>query len=134
MTTEQSAVLPTIIITDSAAEKIFELLQAEKNPALKLRVFVEESNCQGVQFGFYFDETISEGDVVIERQLMLHPDKPMITLLVDKVSVVSLNGAELDYIKGSEEGSDGEHFLMRNVKKLHSCGGCGGGACGEHQH
>ena len=48
-----------IIFTDSAANKVAELVAEEGNPDLKLRVFVQGGGCSGFQYGFTFDEIVS---------------------------------------------------------------------------
>lgn len=42
-----------IIFTDSAAEKVAQLIEEEGNPDLKLRVFVQGGGCSG------FESTVS---------------------------------------------------------------------------
>ena len=46
--------------TDSAANKVRELIDEEGNPNLKLRVFVQGGGCSGFQYGFTFDEDMAE--------------------------------------------------------------------------
>ncbi len=41
-------VLP-LVFSDSAANKVKELIEEEGNPALKLRVFVTGGGCSGLQ-------------------------------------------------------------------------------------
>jgi iron-sulfur cluster insertion protein len=38
-----------IVFTDSAANKVAQLIQEEGNPDLKLRVFVQGGGCSGFQ-------------------------------------------------------------------------------------
>ena len=45
-----------MVFTDSAANKVRELIEEEGNPDLKLRVFVSGGGCSGFQYGFTFDE------------------------------------------------------------------------------
>ena len=66
MTSEVEMALP-INFSDSAANKVKELIAEEKNPALKLRVYVTGGGCSGFQYGFTFDEKVNEGDTVIEK-------------------------------------------------------------------
>ena len=47
-----------IIFTDSAANKVCELIKEEDNTSLKLRVFISGGGCSGFQYGFTFDEKI----------------------------------------------------------------------------
>ncbi|HSQ56756.1 MAG TPA: hypothetical protein VLM40_13530, partial [Gemmata sp.] len=49
-----------LVFTDSAANKVRELIEEEGNPGLKLRVFVTGGGCSGFQYGFTFDEEVAE--------------------------------------------------------------------------
>jgi len=101
-----------LLFTDAAAAKVKELVEEENKDALMLRVFISGGGCSGFQYGFTFDERISEGDTVIERN--------GIKLLVDPMSVQYLMGAEIDY----KEGLDGAQFVIRNPNASTTCG-CG---------
>ena len=71
--------LPTpLIFTDSAANKVKELIDEEGNPALKLRVFVTGGGCSGFQYGFTFDEDVSDDDTTMQKN--------GVTLLIDAMS------------------------------------------------
>ena len=106
------SVPPPLIFTDSAATKVGELIKEEQNPSLKLRVFVQGGGCSGFQYGFTFDENVTDGDQAIE--------KDGVTLLVDPMSFQYLMGAEIDYSTGIE----GEQFVIRNPNASTTCG-CG---------
>lgn len=101
-----------VIFTDSAASKVRELIQDEGNPALKLRIYITGGGCSGFQYGFTFDESVNEGDTVVE--------KAGVSLLIDPMSYQYLNGAEIDY----SEGLEGSHFVIRNPNASTTCG-CG---------
>ena len=101
-----------VIFTDSAAAKVRDLIEEEGNAALKLRVFISGGGCSGFQYGFSFDETVNEGDTVVE--------KAGVVLLVDPMSYQYLVGAEIDYTEGLE----GAHFVIRNPNATTTCG-CG---------
>ena len=51
-----------ITITESAKEKILDIIAEENNPAIKLRVFVQGGGCSGMQYGFTLDEMANEDD------------------------------------------------------------------------
>jgi iron-sulfur cluster insertion protein len=105
--------LPTpLIFTDSAANKVKELIDEEGNPALKLRVFVTGGGCSGFQYGFTFDEDVSEDDTTMEKN--------GVTLLIDAMSYQYLSGAEIDY----QEGIEGQQFVIKNPNATSNCG-CG---------
>ena len=101
-----------LIFTDSAANKVRDLIQEEGNPELKLRVFVTGGGCSGFQYGFTFDETANEDDSVMVKN--------GVTLLIDPMSYQYLVGAEIDYTEGLE----GSQFVIKNPNATSTCG-CG---------
>ncbi len=101
-----------LIFTDAAATKVRELILAEGNDALKLRVYITGGGCSGFQYGFTFDEQINEGDTAVENA--------GVTLLIDPMSYQYLVGAEIDYTEGLE----GAQFVIRNPNATTTCG-CG---------
>ena len=101
-----------LVFTDSAANKVRELLDEENNDSLKLRVYVAGGGCSGFQYGFTFDDNVEDGDTAME--------KTGVTLLVDPMSVQYLEGAEIDYVEGIE----GAQFVIRNPNATTTCG-CG---------
>jgi iron-sulfur cluster insertion protein len=107
--TEEPAAL---IFTDAAARKVGDLIRAEENPKLMLRVYVQGGGCSGLSYGFEFDESLQDGDICVENQ--------GVRLLVDPMSVQYLMGAEIDY----REGLEGAQFVIRNPNATTTCG-CG---------
>ncbi len=101
-----------VLFTDSAATKVKQLIDEEGNASLKLRVFVSGGGCSGFQYGFTFDESITEGDTKVEKN--------GVTLLIDPMSFQYLIGAEIDYTEGLE----GAQFVIRNPNATTTCG-CG---------
>ncbi|WP_018142086.1 MULTISPECIES: iron-sulfur cluster insertion protein ErpA [unclassified Thioalkalivibrio] len=101
-----------LIFTDAAATKVKGLIEEENNDNLKLRVFVSGGGCSGFQYGFTFDETVGDGDTVVENG--------GVTLLIDPMSFQYLAGAEIDY----SEGLEGAQFVIRNPNATTTCG-CG---------
>ena len=57
-----------LVFTESAANKVKELIEEEGNPGLKLRVFVTGGGCSGFQYGFTFDEEVNEDEQREARQ------------------------------------------------------------------
>ncbi len=98
--------------TDAAVAKVKELIEDEGNDNLMLRVFISGGGCSGFQYGFTFDENITDGDAVINRD--------GVRLLIDPMSVQYLMGAEIDYTEGLE----GAQFVIRNPNAATTCG-CG---------
>ena len=101
-----------LVFTDAAANKVKQLIDEEGNANLKLRVFVQGGGCSGFQYGFTFDEDISEEDTRME--------KGGVTLLIDPMSLQYLAGAEIDY----QQGVQGEQFVIKNPSAKSTCG-CG---------
>jgi len=101
-----------LLFTDAAVAKVRELVEEEANDALMLRVFISGGGCSGFQYGFTFDEKMTDGDTVIERG--------GVRLLIDPMSIQYLTGAEIDYTEGLE----GAQFVIRNPNASTTCG-CG---------
>jgi iron-sulfur cluster insertion protein len=101
-----------IEFTDSAANKVRQLIEEEGNSDLKLRVYVMGGGCSGFQYGFKFDEQKTEGDTVVE--------KAGVTMVVDPMSLQYLLGAKVDYVENLE----GSRFVIDNPNASTTCG-CG---------
>ncbi len=112
MSSAQVQTASPMVFSDSAAAKVKDLIEEEKNPDLKLRVYVSGGGCSGFQYGFSFDETINEGDTTVE--------KDGVSLLVDPMSFQYLVGAEIDYVDDLQ----GARFIIRNPNASTTCG-CG---------
>ena len=101
-----------IVFTDSAAEKVAQLIEEEGNADLKLRVFVQGGGCSGFQYGFTFDEIKNDDDTVMEKN--------GVQLLIDSMSYQYLVGAEIDY----KDDLEGAQFVIKNPNATSTCG-CG---------
>ncbi len=101
-----------LVFTDSAANKVLELLREEDDSEQMLRVFVTGGGCSGFQYGFKFEKQAEEDDTLVVKN--------GVTLLVDPMSVQYLIGAEIDY----KESLEGAQFVIRNPNATTSCG-CG---------
>jgi iron-sulfur cluster insertion protein len=110
--TEDEDMPDPLLFTDEAAAKVKSLIEEEDNDSLMLRVFVSGGGCSGFQYGFTFDESITEGDTVVE--------KDGVKLLIDPMSFQYLVGGEIDYTEGLE----GAQFVIRNPNATTTCG-CG---------
>jgi iron-sulfur cluster insertion protein len=112
ITTSNAPAMPGIVFTNAAARKVQELILEERNPELKLRVYISGGGCSGFQYGFSFDEEQSEDDLAVKND--------GVTLLVDPLSLQYLLGAEVDY----SESLQGAQFVIRNPNASTTCG-CG---------
>jgi iron-sulfur cluster assembly protein/iron-sulfur cluster insertion protein len=101
-----------ITLTDTAVSKVKELLDAEGEPELALRVAVRPGGCSGFQYEMYFD-----GDVATDDNLATFGN---VKVLVDPASAQLLQGATLDYKNGLQDSG----FHITNPNATRSCG-CG---------
>lgn len=99
-------------ITDSAKEKIVDLLREENDPSLKLRTFVQGGGCSGFQYGFTFDNEQNDDDFEF--------DIGDYKMLVDAMSMQYMTGAVIDY----KEDIMGSSFSIKNPNAQTTCG-CG---------
>jgi iron-sulfur cluster insertion protein len=101
-----------IDITESAKNKIKDLLYEEGNPNLSLRTFVQGGGCSGFSYGFTFDEIKNEDDFEIPLDEF--------KVLIDAISMQYLQGASIDY----KEELMGSQFVIKNPNAQSTCG-CG---------
>ena len=100
-----------ITITDTASEKIQELIREEQD-VLGLRVYVKGGGCSGYQYGMSFETNMSDDDTMIE--------KDNVKVIVDFQSAPLLSGAEVDYVDSLQ----GSGFAVKNPNAKNTCG-CG---------
>jgi iron-sulfur cluster assembly protein/iron-sulfur cluster insertion protein len=101
-----------ITLTDSAAKKVKELVEAEGNSELALRVAVRPGGCSGFSYEMFFDSDFADDDQKVEFS--------GVKVVVDSASLQYLNGASLDY----KEGLMGAGFTINNPNTTRTCG-CG---------
>ena len=101
-----------ITITNSAKEKIQDILAEENNPKLKLRMFVQGGGCAGFSYNFMLDTEQNEDDWEIEVNST--------SVLIDSMSIQYVEGAEIDY----QEDLLGSQFKITNPSAVSTCG-CG---------
>src|SRR5438105_15082365 len=99
-------------LTDAATAKVRELLDAEGDPALALRVAVRPGGCSGYSYEMFFDSDIADDDITSEFGT--------VKVVVDPSSAQLLHGASLDY----KDGLQGAGFSINNPNASRSCG-CG---------
>lgn len=102
----------TVNLTDTAVDKVRELIAAEDDAALALRMAVRPGGCSGFSYEMYFDSQIDSQDLVEEFS--------DVKVVVDPQSAEMVRGATLDY----KEGLMGAGFAIDNPNVSRSCG-CG---------
>ena len=105
-----------ITLTDSAASKVKELLEAEGAIDLALRVAVRPGGCSGFSYEMFFDGDIAADD----QQAQFGQDDQRVQVVVDPASAQLLEGATLDYKDGLNQAG----FAITNPNATRTCG-CG---------
>ena len=101
-----------ITLTDTAASKVKDLIEAEGEPNLALRVAVRPGGCSGFSYEMFFDTDVAADDNL--------SDFEGVRVVVDASSAELLQGATLDY----KDGLQGAGFAIENPNATRSCG-CG---------
>ncbi len=101
-----------ITLTDNASTKVAELIAAEGDDDLALRVAVRPGGCSGFSYEMFFDTEVADDDVTAEFA--------GVGVVVDPSSAPYLQGATLDYKDGLQEAG----FSIDNPNATNTCG-CG---------
>jgi iron-sulfur cluster assembly protein len=101
-----------IHISDTASEKIKEMLEQQEVDGLFLRLGVKSGGCSGFSYGMGFDDEQSDEDQVLEIKGL--------KVVVDEESSRYLNGVEIDF----KESAMGGGFTINNPNATATCG-CG---------
>jgi iron-sulfur cluster assembly accessory protein len=105
-----------LILTDAAALKVKNLIDAEGEPDLALRVAVKPGGCAGFQYDLFFDNSKLDGDIVKEFS--------GVNVVVDRMSAEHINGAIIDFVDSINESG----FKIENPNAAGGCG-CGKSFC-----
>ena len=105
-----------IVLTDTAADKVRGLLDAEGRQDLALRVAVQPGGCSGLRYQLFFDERTLDGDV--------RKDFDGVEVVTDRMSAPYLTGATIDFVDSIEK----QGFTIDNPNATGSC------ACGDSFH
>jgi iron-sulfur cluster insertion protein len=101
-----------ITLTQSAQDKIKEVLLEENDPKARLRMYVQGGGCSGFSYGFTIDDEQNEDDFEISAGSS--------SVLVDSMSFQYLQGAVVDF----KDDLDGSRFAITNPQASSTCG-CG---------
>jgi iron-sulfur cluster assembly protein/iron-sulfur cluster insertion protein len=101
-----------ITLTDTAASKVAELLEAEGDTSLALRVAVRPGGCSGFSYEMFFDADVASDDEEAKFGA--------VKVVVDPSSAQLLVGATLDY----KDGLQNAGFTIDNPNASRTCG-CG---------
>jgi iron-sulfur cluster insertion protein len=101
-----------LTVTDSAAAKVKDLLEAEGDTNMALRVAVRPGGCSGFSYEMFFDSDFAADDIKHDVQ--------GVSVVVDPASAPLLQGAVLDF----KDGLQGAGFAITNPNAQRTCG-CG---------
>ena len=102
----------TVTLTDFAVVKVREMIEAESDSDLALRVAVRPGGCSGFSYEMYFDSQIDDDDFVDVFD--------GVRVVVDPQSAEIVKGSTLDFKEGLMETG----FSINNPNVERTCG-CG---------
>lgn len=102
-----------VSLTETAAQKVKALLEAEGRDDLRLRINVQPGGCSGLIYQLFFDEQLEEEDAIV--------DFNGVEVVVDQMSVPYLDGASIDF----EDTIQKQGFTIDNPNASGTC------ACGD---
>ena len=103
---------PLVVLSEAAAGKLQELVTAEQNPDMGLRVYVYSGGCSGYRYGMMLEDQPSSEDITVQSR--------GINVYVDPQSTQYLTGSEIDYL----DTLMGAGFTVNNPNAVAACG-CG---------
>jgi iron-sulfur cluster assembly protein len=104
-----------VTLTDRALDKLVSLMIEDgvSPETHNLRVGVVGGGCSGLSYTMKFDDRVDTSDTLIDLE--------SIKVCINKLSLLYLEGTELDY----QDGLNGKGFEWRNPNATRTCG------CGE---
>jgi iron-sulfur cluster assembly accessory protein len=103
----------SITLTEAAAAKVKEIIEAQGQAGAGLRVYVAGGGCSGFKYGMALDNEPAADDEVYESG--------GVKVFVDAMSLPYLKGASIDYV---DDALLGQGFKVENPNAVSSCG-CG---------
>jgi len=105
-----------ITLTQTAAEKVRELILQEERDDIALRVAVQPGGCSGLRYAMFLDDQVADNDVAEEQF--------GVRVIVDRMSVPYIDQAKIDFVDNLEASG----FTIDNPVAQGSC------ACGHSFH
>lgn len=102
-----------IQLTEQAVNKVKEVIAAETENFVGIRVAVIGGGCSGFQYALNLEREEQQGDQIVELEGL--------RVFVDEQSMLYLDGTQIDYV----ETVQGAGFKFENPNVTGSCG------CGE---
>ncbi len=102
----------TFTISDAARKRLLQIFEQEDEKDSMLRVKVSGGGCAGYQYGFDFESTVTDDDLVFGDD--------EVKVVIDSVSMDLLGGSQIDFV----DDMVGASFQINNPNATASCG-CG---------
>ncbi|MEE9479537.1 MAG: iron-sulfur cluster assembly accessory protein [Kiloniellales bacterium] len=109
-------VAPIITLTDTAAERVRQLIAKSEKPVLGVRVGVKTRGCSGLSYFVEYAEDQKKFEDMVE-------DKG-VRIFIDPTATMFLLGSEMDYVEDTFHTG----FVFNNPNEKGRCG------CGESFH
>lgn len=106
-----------IAVTQSARQKVADLLEEAGNQVEAVRVYVYGGGCSGMKYGMTFAEQKEGSDAMMVEGNM--------KIVVDPIALGFLKGAEIDYADDGVNASFVFNNVFQAVGGSGACGGCG---------
>lgn len=107
-------------ITDEAAEKVKEVLEAEGKSDWGLRILIAGSSCCGPSYAMDLEKDSRDGDEIIEKNGL--------KVFADQDTYGKLKGMKMDFIDDGQ--SQGFVIKMEGPDAAPPSCGCSSGSCG----
>ena len=102
-----------ITLSNSAANRVKEIIASAKEPIIGVRIGVESGGCAGMSYVMEYAKKVNPNDEIIEAK--------GVKVLIDPKAIMYLLGTEMDYKKGEMSST----FVFKNPNETERCG------CGE---
>lgn len=102
---------PMVTLTDSAAQKISDLLKDNDDSELALRLYTKPGGCTGFSYGMALDRPLDSDE-------KLNINGVSVAIETDSLDLIS--GSEIDFVSDFS----GEGFRITNPNAISTCG-CG---------
>ena len=102
-----------IKLTDTAADRIKEIISNGDNKTIGVRVGVKSGGCAGMSYVMEYAKDKKKNDEVIEEK--------GVKVFIDPAAIIYLLGTEMDYKKNKFS----SEFVFKNPNETERCG------CGE---
>ncbi|HWA45562.1 MAG TPA: iron-sulfur cluster assembly accessory protein [Hypericibacter adhaerens] len=103
-------------LTERAAGRVRELLEARGKPSAGIRIGIRTKGCSGLSYTLEYADEKGPMDEVVEEH--------GVTLLIDPKATMFILGTEMDYVEEKLQSG----FVFKNPNEKGRCG------CGESFH